>query len=408
MRSKPTASYLWFFLGAGIITVCNYVYIANAAHPIDQASYLLIFSLLLAYMASAFLRARLTQYPGKEIIEHIVLIVSLCFIVLLIFTLLARPFYSRIPLLFSYLFTLGWLLSHYYLFEHNVKQRLGLIPLGQTEHLLAMPNISIHAIDSPMANLENYDAIVCDFHADLPNEWDAFITTCHIKHIPVYGSNYMSETLTGKVSLKNRSNIHFNIKTISPEYLMVKRWFDLAIILVSLPISLTILAVTALAIKLESKGNILFTQMRTGKDCVPFKIYKLRSMYTESNHQDLTIDNDVRVTKVGRFIRKTRIDELPQIWNVLKNEMSLIGPRPEYVESDDRFRQSIAYYDYRYLAKPGITGWAQVNIGHVNDEESTREKLENDIYYVKYISLWLDLHIILKTLKVVRSGQGSR
>jgi lipopolysaccharide/colanic/teichoic acid biosynthesis glycosyltransferase len=192
------------------------------------------------------------------------------------------------------------------------------------------------------------------------------------------------------------------------EYIIFKRLFDIVCVLLFAPILVPIFLISTIAIRIETKGSPIFTQTRTGKDKREFTIYKLRSMYEDTSSHDLTIDDDKRITKIGKFIRKTRIDEIPQLWNVLKNDMSIVGPRPEYIGSDRIFRKSIPYYDYRYLVKPGVTGWSQVNVGHTNDEESTRDKLEADIYYVKNISLWLDIHIILKTLKVVCSGQGAR
>jgi len=122
----------------------------------------------------------------------------------------------------------------------------------------------------------------------------------------------------------------------------------------------------------------------------------------------VTRDGDDRITRVGRFLRKTRLDELPQAWNILKGEMSWIGPRPEASELANWYEDQIPFYAYRHIVRPGITGWAQVNQGHVADVDEVRAKLRFDFYYIKNLSLWLDLLIALKTIRVVLGGIGAK
>ncbi|MEL6929923.1 MAG: sugar transferase [Cyanobacteria bacterium J06600_6] len=177
-----------------------------------------------------------------------------------------------------------------------------------------------------------------------------------------------------------------------------------AMIVASLPITLP----TALAIKLSSPGPVFYSQVRTGLNGKKFRVYKFRSMYqnAESKGIQWAQEKDPRITKVGAFIRMTRIDELPQLWNVFKGEMSLVGPRPERPEFDMQLREQIPYYDVRYLVKPGITGWAQVCYPYGASVEDAYQKVAYDLYYIKNYSLLMDLSIAFKTLRVVILGKG--
>jgi lipopolysaccharide/colanic/teichoic acid biosynthesis glycosyltransferase len=163
--------------------------------------------------------------------------------------------------------------------------------------------------------------------------------------------------------------------------------------------------VTALLIKLDSKGPVFFLQERLGQKGVPFKIIKFRTMFhgSENNGPVWTDLNDPRITRVGRFIRKLRLDELPQLLNILKGEMSFIGPRPLAHTS---YMDQILFYDYRTLVKPGITGWAQVTYPEGLTIDTTQEKLKYDLYYIKNMGLLLDLAILLKTVRTVIFGKG--
>ena len=178
--------------------------------------------------------------------------------------------------------------------------------------------------------------------------------------------------------------------------------FDIAFSLFLLTISLPFTPFIALAIKLDSKGPIFFTQIRTGKDGKTFKAIKFRTMIiqAETNGPQWASKNDPRITRLGKFLRKTRIDEIPQLINVLRGEMSLIGPRPERPEFLEQLQVEIPFYKERLLIKPGLTGWAQV-IGpaYGGSKEESLEKLQHDLFYIKNRSLALDISIVIKTIK---------
>jgi sugar transferase (PEP-CTERM system associated) len=192
---------------------------------------------------------------------------------------------------------------------------------------------------------------------------------------------------------------------------LVKRGFDLSVSSALLLTTLPIMALTALAIRLESRGSIIYRQERVGLGGRVFTVYKFRSMENDAEKDgkpQWAKMNDPRITRIGRFIRKTRIDELPQLMNVLRGDMSFVGPRPERPAFVDELAKKVPYYGVRHSVKPGVTGWAQVRLAYGASVEDAVRKLENDLYYVKNHSLFLDLLILLETVRVVLFGEGAR
>ena len=188
----------------------------------------------------------------------------------------------------------------------------------------------------------------------------------------------------------------------------VKRALDLFIAFILLVLTIPIWIVTAIIIKLESPGPIIFKQVRIGENMKKFKIYKFRSMkvHDPAKHPKYTENNDDRVTRFGKFMRKTRIDELPQLWNIIKGTMSFVGPRPEWDLLVEEYKKEIPYYNLRHMIKPGITGWAQVMFPYGECIEDAKRKLEYDLYYLKHQDLIMDVLIIMKTAKIVIFGKG--
>ena len=188
----------------------------------------------------------------------------------------------------------------------------------------------------------------------------------------------------------------------------IKRGMDLILALILMVVLSPLALITAIIIKCESKGPVIFKQTRIGENMKPFKVYKFRSMklHDPKKHSKYTLDCDTRVTKFGKFMRKTRIDELPQLWNILKGTMSFIGPRPEWDILAKDYAEQINYYNLRHLIKPGITGWAQVMFPYGESLDDAKRKLEYDLYYLKHQDLILDVLIIAKTAKAVLFGKG--
>jgi exopolysaccharide biosynthesis polyprenyl glycosylphosphotransferase len=214
------------------------------------------------------------------------------------------------------------------------------------------------------------------------------------------------------------------ITDLSPEWLVLSEGFDRNVlvmftkraidVLVSslgLFLSTPVMLLTAIAIKLDSTGPLFYRQQRVGQDEKEFTLYKFRSMTENAEGQGGPVwasENDPRMTRMGRIIRKFRIDEIPQMFNVLKGEMSFVGPRPERPFFVGQLKQEIPFYYLRHSVKPGITGWAQISYPYSDSEKGAIEKLQYDLYYIKHMSALFDLQIIFESLKVILLGKGAR
>jgi sugar transferase (PEP-CTERM system associated) len=237
---------------------------------------------------------------------------------------------------------------------------------------------------------------------------------CKVSGVKVYDVNTHFEKTLGQISIEylNAGWLIFGdgfnqggVRTV------VKRVFDICCASLLLLLAAPVMIVTALLIKLESRGPVLYRQERVGQNNSTFDVVKFRSMRTDAEHDGKprwATANDDRVTRVGRFIRKTRIDELPQLFNVLSGEMSLVGPRPERPFFVEQLTQEIPYFALRHSVKPGVTGWAQVRYAYGATVEDSQRKLQFDLYYVKNHSLLLDLMILIETVVVVLTGRGAR
>lgn len=219
------------------------------------------------------------------------------------------------------------------------------------------------------------------------------------------------EKFTGKIQISAIGQVWFleNLKEGQKNiYEIGKRFFDIIISAVLLVISIPFLPILYIAVKLDSQGSFFFMQQRVGWRGKKFMAIKIRTMYkdSEKNGPQWAQKDDPRVTKLGRAMRKTRIDEIPQLVNILRGEMSFIGPRPERPEFIEKLEKKIPYYNERLLVKPGLTGWAQINFPYGASEKDALEKLQYDLYYIKNRSFMLDLSILLKTVKTVLSGGG--
>ncbi|OIO06492.1 sugar transferase [Candidatus Falkowbacteria bacterium CG_4_10_14_0_2_um_filter_36_22] len=218
------------------------------------------------------------------------------------------------------------------------------------------------------------------------------------------------ENITGRVLIEVINKMWFleNLSEGNKNWFDIfKRAYDVILALIILILTIIFWPLIGLFIKLESKGTIIFKQMRVGKNNKQFKIYKFRTMANTHNNFSPTINNDKRITKLGSFLRKTRIDEIPQIINILKGEMSFVGPRPERPELIKGLEDKIPFYRERMLVKPGVTGWDQISGEyHSPSPEDSIKKLQYDLFYIKNRSIYLDLSIILKTIATVLSRKG--
>ncbi|MBU1057103.1 MAG: TIGR03013 family PEP-CTERM/XrtA system glycosyltransferase [Proteobacteria bacterium] len=236
---------------------------------------------------------------------------------------------------------------------------------------------------------------------------------CKLSGISVKQGVSFYEGITGKLMVKkvDPSEIFFSDGfTLNRWSYLFKRILDVSLSISGLILSLPLMIFSAIIIKLESPGPILYLQERVGEKGTVFNVIKFRSMRQDAEKDGAVwaMKNDTRVTHFGRFIRKVRIDELPQMWNVLKGEMSFVGPRPERPVFVNQLTESIPYYAIRHYIRPGITGWAQVCYPYGASEEDALRKLEYDLYYMKNISIAMDLLVIFHTVKTVLFRKGSR
>jgi sugar transferase (PEP-CTERM system associated) len=240
------------------------------------------------------------------------------------------------------------------------------------------------------------------------------LLACKLRGVEVEEGTTFYEQLSGRVMLENLRPswlIFSQGFTVLPLTQLGKRLFDMVLAIVGLVVGLPLAILIAVLIKLDSYGPIFFTQERVGQYSKLFTLIKFRSMCVDAEGETGPVfanQYDSRVTRVGRFLRVSRLDELPQLLNVLAGDMSFVGPRPERPFFVKQFEKAIPYYDQRLSVKPGVTGWAQVNYSYGASAEDTVEKLQFDLYYIKNMSIWLDLCILLKTLKIVVLGQGAR
>ncbi|MFH1966740.1 MAG: exopolysaccharide biosynthesis polyprenyl glycosylphosphotransferase, partial [Patescibacteria group bacterium] len=219
------------------------------------------------------------------------------------------------------------------------------------------------------------------------------------------------EKILGKVPISSIGEIWFLENLTESQknfYEAIKRVLDMFGSFIFGIVSLIFYPFIALAIKIDSRGPIFFSQRRIGQDGQIFKVLKFRSMIedAEKNGAQWADQQDHRITRIGKFLRKTRLDELPQMWNIFTGQMSFIGPRPERIEFVQQLEKKIPYYQIRHIVRPGLTGWAQVNFHYGASVDDSIEKLQYELYYIKHRSLVLDLSVLLRTIKIVLMGGG--
>lgn len=287
---------------------------------------------------------------------------------------------------------------------------IGLDEQSVSEAKIIRPNVSLRTLAERFA-AEELVVAIDDRRKGLPVD---DILDCKMHGIRILDQATFLERQLGKIRLDalHPSGVIFaDGFTQAVIRRTEKRLFDIAASLFLLLLALPVMVAAALAIMLESGRPIFYTQRRVGLRGECFDVIKFRSMRTDAEVDGKPVwasKEDNRVTRVGKFIRKTRIDELPQLINVLKGDMSFVGPRPERPEFVSELAQAIPYYDLRHHVKPGITGWAQVSYPYGSSINDSREKLQYDLYYLKNYSVFLDVNILLQTIQVILWGKGAR
>ncbi len=258
------------------------------------------------------------------------------------------------------------------------------------------------------------EAIVVQDSGDaLPDAIAERLVRCFFRGIPTFTLDLFQQVYWRKIPLTRLRHAWlfeegFDLSR-DPVFERLKRLMDILLSLFGLLLASPLLLTAALLIWLEDRGPVLFAQTRIGRNERPFRLYKLRTMRQQApgtQADPYTRERDPRITRIGQFLRNTRIDEFPQLLNVLRGQMSLIGPRAEWDRLVAGYQREIPCYHFRHLVRPGITGWAQVNYPYGANTEDTRRKLEYDLYYIRHYSLRLDASIILKTIHIMLFGKG--
>lgn len=409
---KPTPSLaLRLINGIVLITLTTTLYLSQkdiALFHIKIINSALI--CLIAYALAAVSINKLLYFPGKQSWLHILPAVGLSYgSVFFISGILFVTFSNSFVLINSLLATLFFVGD--FIRRNRHLPNMAYIPHGRAGSAAQIPHARWICLNTPELPQTPVQAVVADLHCpDLSADWQRFLAACTLDGIPVYNIRQIEESLTGRVKIRHLYENDLGSLLPPAGYMLVKRLLDILCVLAVLPFALPLMLLTAIAIRLESAGNVLFIQNRVGQGGREFKIYKFRSMRTDSeqNGAQLAQIGDSRITHVGSFIRKTRLDELPQFFNILKGDMSLIGPRPEQKVFVEQFEKSIPFYQYRHIVKPGLSGWAQVTQGYAGNTDETQVKIEHDFYYIKHFSFSLDVLIMFKTVKIILTGFGAR
>lgn len=368
-------------------------------------------ALLLGYL----IFRKMTVLPGARAITNVIPAFMTSYAAVVAFFFLMRIDYSRYQFLVSFAFACIWFAMILFVVARFRRPVFCILPGPQTSELQTYRGVKWKVLKSRKL-IERYPhiPIVADFRdPDLEPAWERVIAEEAIKGRRILSARQLAESLTGRVQIEYLSENTFGHLAPDSLYAPTKRYVDIFSALCVIALFWPVMLVTAIAIRLETKGPAIFKQERMGFRGKTFTVYKFRSMRVQSDeeldlHSDKTQSDDQRITRLGRFIRNTRIDELPQIFNILRGDMSWIGPRPETLRLSKWYESEISFYRYRHIVRPGISGWAQVKQGHVTEVEDIRLKLEYDMYYVKHFSLWLDLLIAVKTISVVFTGKGAR
>lgn len=362
----------------------------------------------LAVCFGSLLLWRMTAFPGVSTVSALLPAFGATFAGAAMVIFFARLDYSRLQFILSFVAVILWF-GLVGLVEPRVRRaRLLLLPFGRAENLLSSSQADWRVATCDTDLPSNVNGVVADLHADLPSAWQHLLARAALEGLPVYHWKQVAESLTGMVDIEHLSENNLGSLLPSSIYLRFKRLVDVVAAVLMLPVILILMGVAAATILISDGRPVLFKQKRMGFRGRPFVMVKLRTMRASGGGAAFTADGDARITRVGSFLRRYRIDELPQVLNILRGDMSWIGPRPESIELADWYEREVPFYAYRHIVRPGITGWAQVNQGNVAEVKAATGKLRYDFYYIKYFSPWLDVLIVLRTIRTVLTGFGAR
>jgi lipopolysaccharide/colanic/teichoic acid biosynthesis glycosyltransferase len=364
-----------------------------------------------AYAIVWYCGRRLDAFPRATLqgnVGYVAPVAAITYAAIAVILLPLRSDYSRVQLFGSGVLTILWMAFVAQLRGRYLVRNYAVVPASL---IAEMP-------DSPACHWLTYqdvekldirvDAMVADLGPDLTEAQASALAAAAIAGVPVLDRRYIVESLTGRTPLGGLTPNEFGALLPSRQYLVIRRGLELLLTVLMLPILLPILAVLAVVVRLDSPGPIFFLQERVGRRGRIFRMIKFRTMHHGAAGPSFTQADDKRVTRVGQVLRRFRLDELPQLVNVLRGDMSWVGPRPEALTLDVGYVRDIPHFALRGIVRPGVTGWAQINQGYAHEAEEMRSKLEYDLYYLKHCSLWLDVMIVLRTFVVLFGGTGAR
>jgi len=264
---------------------------------------------------------------------------------------------------------------------------------------------------SPGVPIQDGVTLVVDLRAVLSESMAQFVSSASISGTSIRALSNVYEEHTGRMPMMHLAEgWELSQPVRRASYAPVKRVLDVIVVSLTMVVWIPLALIVAVVVRIDSPGPVLYSQQRVGRGGRRFTLTKFRTMVddAEEGGPQFTSQADPRITRTGRFLRMSRLDELPQLWGVLRGELSLIGPRPERPMFVDLFSRQIPFYEARHLIRPGVTGWAQVNYGYADDQAETIEKLTYDLFYIKHSSFWLDLQIVGKSVWTVVTGFGAR
>ncbi len=412
--SLVVAMAVGFYYTFGIVLPWNVESLPSSPVPF-------IVAFLVGAAVGSYVSQRLwvTTVPRPSYVRAVLIFaITIAFVSIVI--VLFRPYWSRSVMFVTAIAWLGLMVPYRFIRRRRpwsetyvvVSREDQLVAdLAGTPHAVVLTTIDPQH-EGDIEPLPDGAGLVVDHRSVFSDRVSRYVSSCTLAGLRVMSFAGVYEEHTGKFVIVHLAEGWEMAPAVdrSSIYEPFKRLIDTVLVVLSLPFVLLIGVPTALLIKATSPGPVVFRQERVGLHGRPFTLYKFRTMRedAEVGGPQFADDSDDRITPVGAVLRKFRVDELPQLWNVLRGELSVVGPRPEQVEFARRFATEIPFYDERHLVRPGITGWAQVNQGYAATTEETMEKLRYDLFYVKHMGFWLDIRILGKTIWTVAAGDGAK
>lgn len=391
------------------------LYLATGTIDLQATFWVSIFATLCSNWAGVLIFRQTQRIPGTRRLGFILPALTACYAAIIVIAFAFRVPYSVLLVVTGYFGALVilWILN--YRQRTTANGPLYFISSEQTDQLARdVPHLAFETLKDPLAlGKLNEGAVVVDLRHSLTPDWEREIANAVLRGVPIYHVKQAYESLTGKVSFDHLSENQFGSLIPSLSYLAIKRFVDIAVSFASLVLLFFPMIFVGIAIRLTSPGPAIFKHPRIGYRGKAFHAYKFRTMQQIARDESdldsqITLENDPRITPLGKVLRETRLDELPQLFNVLAGQMSLIGPRPEARALASWYEDHLDFYAYRHVVRPGITGWAQINQGHVTSLEDIHHKTQYDFFYIKNLSPSLDFLIALKTLEVMLWRRGAR